>query len=90
MKMSLSILSASVALSFSGAVLADPSLQMPDSDWDFVAAKLLNEGYSVIHLVHDGSNRITATDPSGSEVLMLVDPATHQVVSMTYVNPLDE
>lgn len=68
------------------AVAGSRTTEMPNSDWDFLSAKLMNAGYTDIRMVSEDSGYIVAFDSQGSEVLLLVDPLKHVVMTSTYVH----
>ncbi len=80
------VLTALATAAFSGP----PSQEMPNADWDFTSAKLMNDGYTQIRMVSEASRYMVAFDPEGSEVLLLIDPKKHAVLSSTYVHPGDK
>ena len=64
--------------------------EMPTRAYGDVAAKLIGAGYTEIRLINQDLNQITAIDESGSEVLLIVDPATRRILRSSYIHFSDE
>jgi hypothetical protein len=64
--------------------------EMPTRAYGDMAAKLIGSGYTEIRLVNQDQNQIVAIDESGSEVLLVVDPLTRQILRKSFIHAWDE
>ena len=58
--------------------------------FDGASAKLYSAGYRQVHLVDSDLQLFSAYDDSGSEVMIVVDPADGNVLTVSYVHEADE
>ncbi|WP_156799277.1 hypothetical protein [Oceanicola granulosus] len=70
------------------AAMADE--EMPSEEYDALAAKLIMNGFTMLHVVDAERGIMSAFDTEGSEVMLHVDPATRQITNMAYVHMTDE
>jgi len=79
-----------MALLLPFSVTAEPVNQMPNFQYDEMAAKLIGQGYRDLRVVDASRGLMSAYDEYGSEVMIVVDVANRQVVSTAFVHLADE
>ena len=80
----------SACLLFPLAGLADEVNVMPSIHYDYIAAKLVMDGYRDLRVVDADLGTVSAYDHDGSEVIIHVDELSHKVLSSNYVHISDQ